>query len=68
MTIIDNVLILSELKTEADALKVCTHAVKNKVQFYIVVGWSVKGDICWCKKIIGIATQEEHTVDLYCRA
>ena len=45
MTIIDNVWILSELKTEADALKVCTHAVKNKVQFHIVVRLSVKGDI-----------------------
>ena len=44
MTIIDNVLILSELKTEAYALKVCTHAVKTNVQFHIVVRWSVKGD------------------------
>ena len=35
MTIIDNVWILSELKTEAYALKVCTHGVKNKVQFPI---------------------------------
>ena len=41
MTIIDNVWILSELKTEAYALKVCTHAVKS----HIVVRWSVKGDI-----------------------
>ena len=45
MTIIDNVWILCELKTEAYALKVCTHAVENKVQFHIVVRWSVKGDI-----------------------
>ena len=46
MTIIDNVWILSELKTEAYALKVCTQAVQNKVQFHIVVRWSVKGDVC----------------------
>ena len=45
MTVIDNVWILSELKTEASALKVCTHAVKTKVHFHIVVRWSVKGDI-----------------------
>ena len=45
MTIIHNVWILSELKTEAYALKVCTHAVKYKVQFHIVIRWSVKGDI-----------------------
>ena len=35
MILIDIVWIFSELKTEADALKVCTHAVKNKVQFPI---------------------------------
>ena len=45
MTVIDNVWILSELKTEADALKVCTHVVENKVQFHIVVRCSVKGVI-----------------------
>ena len=45
MILIDNVWILSELKTEAYALKVCTHAVKNKVQSHIVVRRSVKGDI-----------------------
>ena len=45
MTIIDNVWILFELKTEIYALKVCTHAVKTKVQFLIVVRLSVKGDI-----------------------
>ena len=45
MIIIDDVWILSELKTEADALNVCTHAVKHEVQFHIVVRWSVKGDI-----------------------
>ena len=44
MTVIDNVWILSELKTEAYALNVCTYAVKTKVQFHIVVPWSVKGD------------------------
>ena len=45
MILINNVWILSALKTEADALNVCTHAVKHKVQFDIVVRWSVKGDI-----------------------
>ena len=45
MIIKDNVWIFSEFKTEADALNVCTHAVKHEVQFHIVVRWSVKGDI-----------------------
>ena len=45
MILVDNVWILSELKTEGDALNVCTHAVKTKVHFHTVVRWSVKGDI-----------------------
>ena len=72
MIIIDNVYMISELKTEADALKICTLVVSKQVRIvnssnefsFISLQvyercLSVKGDIHYCKNTIGIATQEE---------